>query len=215
MRLVNFVSAVALASAAILVTPDAMAQRNRGQAASVVVIDVNRVANDSALGRDMAAKLQQIQSQINTEAQALAPEQQSLEQEGQRLQRARGNLSDEQVRNHASLGPQFQQYAQRLRQFEVRRATLRGDMECSQGMALRDFSNIVNPIIQSVMRARGAGVVIGATSVQYVAPENDITSTVVQQLDQNAATRALNVTRHPVAECLPQQQQAQPPATGQ
>lgn len=206
MRFSNFVSAACVAAAFVALSADAFAQRNRrGDAPSVVAFSFQRVVNESVAGRDMAAKLQQIQTQVGTEAQALAPEEQSLTQEGQRLTRLRGNRTDEQIRNDAALAPQFQQFMQRRRQLEVRAATLRGDFECSQGIALRDFQTMVTPVAQSVMAARGASAIVDAASTFYVAPENDITTAVIQQLDQNPATRVANVARHPVAECLPQQ----------
>jgi hypothetical protein len=55
------------------------------------------------------------------------------------------------------------------------------------------------------MEARGAGVVLDANNVQMVLPQFDITTTVIQQLDQNEATRTANVTRRSVAECQQQQ----------
>ncbi|MBL8536316.1 MAG: OmpH family outer membrane protein [Hyphomonadaceae bacterium] len=207
MRLMSMVSAVAIAAAAFSSAPDAFAQRNRGQAAASVVVNYQRIAAESALGRDMAAKLQQVRTQIGTEAQALQPEAQSLEQEAQRLQNATRNMTPEQIRNHATWGPQFQQFGQRRQQHQARAAALQGDLECSQLISLRDFDRVVSPIIRSVMQQRGAGMVIDAGNVNYVAPEYDITNTVIQQLDQNQATRTANVTRHAVAECQAQQQQ--------
>ncbi len=205
MRFSSFVSAALAAAAFVSLSTDASAERRRGDAPSVVAFNFQRVVNESVAGRDMAAKLQQIQTQVNTEAQALGPEQQSLQQEQQRLTRLRGNRTEEQVRNDAALAPQFQQFVQRARQLEVRAATLRGDYECSQGIALRDFQAMVTPVAQSVMTTRGATAIVDAASTFYVAPENDITTAVIQQLDQNPATRVANVARHPVAECLPQQ----------
>lgn len=215
MRLLGVFAAATLAVASVSVSSDALAQRNRG-GSGVVFINFERVINESLLGRDMGAKLQQIQTQVAQEGQALAPEQESLEQEAQRLQRARGNLSDEQVRNSTTLAPQFQQFAQRRRQLEVRAATLRGDFECSQAVAARDFRNQVMPVVQSIMAARGANAVMDSSAAIYTNPDSDITAAVIQQLDQNANTRVANVARHPVAECLPQQQAQQPaPAPAQ
>jgi Skp family chaperone for outer membrane proteins len=210
----GWAAAAAIVAAMGTVSGDAQAQRNRG-AQGVVAINFQRVANESVLGRDMAAKLQQVQAAVGAEAQALAPEQQSLQQEQQRLTRLRGNRSEEQVRNDSNLAPQFQQFAQRARQLEVRAAQLRGDYECSQAIALRDFNNMVMPVVQNVMRSRNASTVLDSSSTFYVAPENDITTAVIQQLDQNPATRVANVARHPVAECLPQQQQPAQPAPQQ
>lgn len=204
MRLNLFATTAAAAALILAVAPSAMAQRGRNQGGDLVVVNYQRVANESALGRDMAAKLSQIQSQVASEAQALAPEQQSLEQEGQRLQQTLRNQSEEQIRGNA----QVQQYQQRARAFEARRSALRGDYECSEAIALRDFGNLVQPVIESAMRARNASVVLDSGAVRFVAPESDITTTVIQQLDQNPATRVSNASRHPVAECRPQQQPA-------
>jgi Skp family chaperone for outer membrane proteins len=214
MRLLGVLAAAALAAALASASSDAVAQRNRG-GSGVVFINFERVINESLLGRDMGTKLQQIQAQVAQEGQALAPEQESLEQEAQRLQRARGNLSDEQVRNSSTLAPQFQQFAQRRRQLEVRAATLRGDFECSQAAAARDFRSQVMPVVQSIMAARGASAVMDSAAAIYSNPDSDITTAVIQQLDQNPNTRVANVTRRPVAECLPQQTQQPAPAPAQ
>lgn len=210
MRLLSIVSAAAVALAAVAATPDAFAQRNRNQATTAVVINYQRVLAESALGRDMATKLNQLRQQIGTEAQSLAPEQESIEQEARRLQNTLRNQSAEQIRNN----PQAQALAQRQQQFQSRAAALQGDFECSQLIALRDFERLVSPVVRSVMESRGAGVVLDAGNVQMVLPQFDITNTVIQQLDQGESTRVASVARHPVAECQAQAQQqpAQAPA---
>jgi len=212
MRFLSIASAVAIAASVLLLTPDASAQRNRNnQAASAVVINYQRVVAESALGRDMAAKLQVVNQQIGAELQALAPEGQSIEQESQRLQTATRNMTAEQVRNNATYRPQFEALAQRLQTFQQRRNTLQGDAECSQLLALRDFDRLVTPVVRSVMESRGAGVVLDAGSIQLASPDMDITTTVIQQLDANAATRTATATRQSVTACQ-QQAPAQPPA---
>lgn len=209
MRLFSIVSAAAIAVAAFSITSDALAQRNRGnnQSASMVVVNSQRVLAESAIGRDMAAKLQTVRTQINTDAQALGPERQSIEQEMQRLQTTLRNQSAEQIRNN----PQAQAVAQRQQALQQRAATLQGDMQCSELMALREINRIVQPVVRSVMQSRGAGIVLDASSVSEVSPEYDVTSAVIQQLDGNEATRTINVARHSVAECQAQQP-AQAPA---
>jgi Skp family chaperone for outer membrane proteins len=204
MRLISFGLAAALVAAALAVAPDATAQRNRGQSTTAVAVNYQRVAAESALGRDMQAKLQQIRAQITAEAQTLQPEGNAIEAERQRLAQATRNLSAEQVRNHATYGPQFDALAQRLQQFQARTNGLQGDLECSQLFAVREFQRVVQPVVRGIMETRGAGIVIDSASTQYVAPEFDVTSAVIQQLDQNQSTRTLNVTRHGVAECQTQ-----------
>jgi len=210
MRLFSIVSAAAIAVAAVAVTPDASAQRNRNnnQSTTAVVINYQRVLTESAIGRDLQSKLQGVRTQISTEAQALAPERQSIDQEAQRLQNTLRNQSAEQIRNNA----QAQALAQRQQQFQQRAAGLQGDLECTQLIALRDVDLQIQPVVRSVMQSRGAGIVIDARNVTQSSPEYDITTAVIQQLDGNQATRTANVSRRPVAECAGQQQAAAPPA---
>lgn len=207
MRIMSCLAAAALVAVALSAAPEASAQRNRNNASTVVAINYERVLAESALGRDLAAKLQQVRQQVGTEAQALQPEGQSIEQERQRLQQATRNLTPEQVRNSSTWNPQFEALANRLEQFQRRGAALQGDYECTQLIALREFDRQVSPVVRSVMESRGAGVVLDARNVQLVLPDHDITATVIQQLDQNQGTRTANVTRRPVAEC-----QTAPPA---
>ncbi|GIK48121.1 MAG: OmpH family outer membrane protein [Hyphomonadaceae bacterium] len=204
MRLLSIAAAAAIAVAAFGVTTDAFAQRGRNQSTTAVVINYDRVLTESAIGRDLATKLQQVRTQINAEAQALAPEQQSIEQEAQRLQNTLRNRSAEQIRND----PQAQALAQRQQQLQTRAASLQGDMECTRLISLRDVELQIDPIVRSVMQSRGAGIVVDARTVNQFAPEFDITAAVIQQLDGNQATRTANVTRRPVAECSGQQQPA-------
>jgi Skp family chaperone for outer membrane proteins len=202
-------SAAAIAAVAFAATPDAHAQRgrNNNQSTTVIVVNYQRVLAETALGRDISTKLQQIRTQLATEAQALAPEQQSLEQERQRLATGTRNMTAEQIRASTTWAPQFQQFQTRLQQFQARTQGLQGDMECTQAMTLRDFDRQISPIVRSAMESRGAGVALDSSQVQMTLPAFDVTTTIIQQLDQNPATRTATVARHPVSEC-----QAQAPA---
>lgn len=213
MRLLSILSATAIAVVALAATPDAFAQRGRNnQSTTAVAINYQRVVAESALGRDMQTKLQQVRAQIGTEAQALQPEGQSIEQERQRLATATRNMTPQQIEASSTYRPQFEQLAQRLQQFQQRSQGLQGDFECTQLLSLREFDRAVSPVVRSVMEARGAGIVLDASSAQLVLPEYDITTAVIQALDQNQATRTSNVTRHAVAECTQQGAPAQAPA---
>jgi Skp family chaperone for outer membrane proteins len=193
-------AAAVLTVAAMTVAPDALAQRN--QATTVVVVNYQRVLNESALGRDMATKLQGVRAVIQQEVQGLAPEGQSIETERSRLAQASRNMTAEQIRSNSSMNSQFEALQTRIEQFQRRQAGLQGDMECSQALALRDFNNQVSPIVRSAMEARGAGVVLDAGNIQFVSPQYDITSTVIQQLDQ--ASRTSSAARRQLSECQTQ-----------
>lgn len=216
MRLMSIISAAAVAVAVTAAAaPDASAQRNRNQGGGTVVLNYERVLAESALGRDMQQKLNQVRTQIGGEAQALQPEGQAIEQERERLTTATRNMTPQQIQNSTTYRPQFEQLAQRLQQFQLRGQTLQGDFECTQLIALRDFRNQSEPVIRSVMQSRGAAVVIGAGNVQMFQPDSDITTAVIQALDGNQATRTATVARRAISECQtqqPGQPPAQPPA---
>jgi Skp family chaperone for outer membrane proteins len=197
MRLVGVISATALAVVSVGLATDAAAQRNRNNAASVVAINMERVLSDSAIGRDYSARLSQIAQQISTEVQSLAPEAQSVQQEAQRLAQVTRNMSQEQIRNNS----QVQAFNTRRQQLAARERGLQGDFECTRLITGEALLNQINPIVQAAARQRGAGVVINSSGAIYVAPEVDITATVIQQLDQNQATRTATVARHAVSEC--------------
>jgi Skp family chaperone for outer membrane proteins len=205
MRVVSLFSAAVLAVAAVSVSSDAFAQRNRGQATTAVVINYQRVAGESVLGRDLQAKLVALRQQFQTEAQSLQPEQQSLQQERERLTTAARNMTPQQIQASSTLAPQFQQFQQRLQQLEGRARGLETDMQCSQLIAMRDFDRQVAPIVQSVMTSRGAGIVVDSGNTTAFDPNFDITTTVIQQLDQNQNSRVANVARHAASECQSQQ----------
>jgi Skp family chaperone for outer membrane proteins len=212
MRLKSILSAAAVAVAVTaIVAPDASAQRNRNQGGGTVVLNYERVLSESALGRDMQQRLNQVRTQIGAEAQALQPEGQAIEQERERLATATRSMTPQQIQNSSTYRPQFEQLSQRLQQFQLRGQTLQGDFECTQLIALRDFRTQSEPVVRSVMQSRGAAVVLSANGVQMFQPDSDITTAVIQALDGNQATRTSTVARRAVAECQAQQP-AQPPA---
>jgi outer membrane protein len=200
MRLMSTVCAIAVAATAIAASPDAFAQR-RGQGASVVVVNYQRVLTESSLGRDLQAKLNQVRTTVAAEAQAMQPEAQSIEQEAQRLQQSLRNQSQQQLANNAEV----RALAQRQQALTQRAQVLQGEFECTQIISLRDVRNQVMPIVRAVMQQRNASVVIDSSQALEVTGDVDITTTVIQQLDQNTATRTANVTRRPVTECTQQQ----------
>lgn len=206
MRVMSVMCAVAAIAAAIAVTPDASAQR-RNQGTAVVVVNFQRVLSESAMGRDMAAKLGQVRTQLQTEAQTLTPEAQSIEQERSSLATATRNMSADQIRNNANLNARVEAFNTRAEQFQRRQAGLQGDYQCSEALAGREFRNAIQPIVRNVMQSRGATVVMDSGSTQSFDPSVDVTDTVLQQLD--AASRTSTAARHAVAECTAQ------PAAGQ
>lgn len=199
MRLWGIFAAAALAAGALAVATDASAQRNRNNAATVVVYNYDRLLAESNAGRGMASALQGVGQQINQELQALGPEVQSLQQEEQRIQQLTRNMNAEQRRGNS----QVQAFAQRAQQLQTRRAQLQGDMECTRAIALRSFNDQLLPLLRQVAEARGAGIVLDTGAVHYSASQFDVTSDVLQRV--NTSIPSVTVTRRPYTECVGQQ----------
>lgn len=201
----QFITAAVLVGA-MASAPEAMAQRNRNsQAASVIVVDYGRVAESSDLGRNMTTQLTQIGQQMQQELQ---PEATAIQAEEQSLRTALQGMTNEQIRANRALNTRRDAFAQRFEQFRARQASMSRDLEYTRQVALTDFNRQVQPIIQQVMEARGAGAVLDVGGVYHFAPSVNVTDDVVQRLNQGA--RTMTVTRQ--AAPAPQQQQ---PAAGQ
>ncbi|MFT3726713.1 MAG: OmpH family outer membrane protein [Terricaulis sp.] len=206
MRVFNYAAAVAVA--ALLAAPVAVAQQRGG---SVIVVNYQRVLAESALGRDMQSKLTTVGGQLQQEDTALNPEAQAIQAEEQRLQTAARGKTPAQIQADPTLGPQFTALQNRVNTFQQRKQALQGDAQCTRIMAIRDFENAARPALRSTMTARGAAVVIDSSNALISDPAADATTAVIQALDQNQSTRAMNVTLHRVAECQPPQQGAAAP----
>ena len=197
MRVLGMMTAAALALAAVSNASDAFAQR-RGNNMSVVAVNSARVITESAIGRDYTTKMGQIRQETFA---PLAPEAQAIQQEAQRLEQVTRSMSEAQIRNNS----QVQAFQTRRQQFATREQGVRADLACTQLITQQALMTQIRPVLQAVAQQRSAGVIVDASSAVYVAPEVDITSTVIQQLDQNQATRAATVARHAAAECQNQQ----------
>jgi Skp family chaperone for outer membrane proteins len=202
----HLIVAVAVAAAFTSVAPEAHAQRNRGggQAATVIVIDYQRIIESSNVGRDMTTKLNQIGQQMAAE---IAPEGQAIQTEQQSLAQAAQGMTPEQVRRNTSLNSRIEAFEQRVGQFRARQQALSRDMEYTRQVTINNFNTQITPVVRQVMEARGAGVVMDASGVNLMQPTANATDDVVQRLNQSIQT--MEVTRQSAP--APQQQ----PAGGQ
>lgn len=199
MRFLKPIFAAVALLAALGVAGPAAAQRGR-QAATVMIVDYQRIVASSDVGRDMTTKLNQINQQMQAELQ---PEAQAIQQEQQSIQQASANLSETQLRNNSALNQRAQAFTQRYEQFRVRNATMERDFNYTRAVTLNRFGEQIGPILREVMDARGAGVVVDASSVLLQGNGFDATDDVVQRLNQRV--RTIEVTR----QAAPQQQQQQ------
>ncbi|MBL8550753.1 MAG: OmpH family outer membrane protein [Hyphomonadaceae bacterium] len=205
MRPVKALIAAGAIAGALAFSPAAFAQAGSG---TIMVIDAERILEQTAAGRDMQTKLQQIAQQMQGE---ITPEQTSLQQEGQRLQGAMQGQTPEQVRANTQLAQQIEALQRRSQAFQQRQMGLARDLEYTRGQALAEFQRQTAPIILEVMQARGASAALEASIVSRYLPSIDATQDVLSRIDQRV--RTINVSR--LSAPPPPQQQAQAPAPAQ
>jgi outer membrane protein len=160
------------------------------QSGAAIIVNTETILTQSVAGRDMAQRLQAIQTQIQGELQ---PDRTWLQQEGQALAQAREGQTDEQVRANSQLVRRFEEFERRRQAFGQRLATLERDMQYTQLMAQQEFNRQLTPIVREVMQARNAQIAVDRGSVLMANEGVDATQDVLRLMDQRVQT--INVTR--------------------
>lgn len=180
----------AFAAALVLTFVALAAAPAHAQSGAAVIVNTETILTQSLAGRDMAQRLQAIQTQMQGELQ---PDQTWLQQEGQALAQARQGQTDEQVRANSQLVRRFEEFERRRQAFAQRLATLERDMQYTQLMARQEFNRQLTPIVREVMQARNAQIVVDRSTVLLANEGVDATQDVLRLMDERV--RTINVTR--------------------
>jgi Skp family chaperone for outer membrane proteins len=167
-------------------------QQAHAQAAqgSIVVLDTQALLANSAAGRSLAQQLQAIQQQMVTE---LTTEERAIRDEETRLQQAASGLSRDQLLSNSTLTSQMAANDRRAQALQQRAEANQRDLGYTQMMAAQDFNRQLTPILNEVMTARGATIVLDRSAVVTMADGNNITQDVITRLDQRVPS--VTVTR--------------------
>jgi Skp family chaperone for outer membrane proteins len=169
------------------------------QGGSVVVLNYQRVLAESAAGRDLGTKLNQIAEQMRAELQT---ETNWVQTEDQALrQLAQGQTQEQQARNTA-LQTRGRALTTRAEALRVQQVARERDLDYTRTHAVAELNRQLQPLVREVMTANRATVVISSDAVQWMDDSADITSDVISRLDR--AVRTVNVTRM-TAPAQPQQ----------
>ena len=159
-------------------------------AQAVIVIDQARVLATSAAGLDIQSKLQGIGEQVDRE---LEPEAEALETEQQSLDAQTQNLSREAIEARPDLISRIQSFQRRLVTFEQKRQKRARELAATRDQALQRFEEALRPVIAEVIRESSASVVLDRSQVIFAGEAADKTQAVITKLD--AATQTIQVTK--------------------
>lgn len=145
----------------------------------IVVVDIERLFEDSDLGRKMLAEHQADREALAAANQKLAAE---LEAEEQRLTDVRAETSPEEFRE---LADAFDDRVQQIRADSERRVR---DLERRRERMPVEFLNQVDQIILDLMRASGGVVLLDQRSVILRAEAVDITDRAIARINAEFGT---------------------------
>lgn len=159
-------------------------------ATSIIVVDMDRVGADSAAGKSGQTQLKTKLDSLQARGKSLAD---SLRTEEETLLKAR---------QANTMAPEaFQAKVKDLQTKQNSARTELGnreqELQRSQAYVRQQIFNAVGPIIQAVMRERGATIVLAREAALAVSPTLDVTAEVIRRLD--AALPRVNATAPAVA----------------
>lgn len=188
-RILFAASAVTMAVAASAAPPAAPPQGG-APTARILIIDIRRAIGESKVGGDIQRQSEVLQQQITKELQG---QKASLENEKHQL--------DQQTAIMAA-----DVKARRAREFEGKvkafqeRVQKRGTMlEAGMYKAQAEVQQALGPILQGIMRERGATILMDRAAVMLAASAIDVTQVATQRLDMKMTTVKVELVEPPKA----------------
>lgn len=163
------------------------------QGSNVIAIDEVKILRESKAGKDMATKLNNIETQMNNE---LTPERTTLQNEGKTLDGKLQGKSREQVNADAALVSELNAYQAKANAFAAKAQKASQEFSLTERVALATFNKALEPVLLQVIQEKNAQLVVSKSSVIYSADSIDATALVIQKLD--VATPTLAVTRQKI-----------------
>ncbi len=169
----------------------AAAQEVAAPAPRIIVIDRNVILRLSSAGQAMMGSVGTLSEQADTEFQSQAEQ---LQQEAQALQQ-----------QLAILAPDARQ--QRQEEFLIKQQALQDRVQQRQqriqgGLAIagQQLDQALQPILQDIMRERGANMVIDRSAVIFAAIDIDVTAAAIERLDEALPTLTVRLADPPAAQ---------------
>jgi Skp family chaperone for outer membrane proteins len=193
MRNLLFISAAVAA----LAVP-AAAQAQRVPAATIIVVDTDRIYQECNACRTAKAQLQSQAQALQTRQQTLASQ---LRPEGQSIQAAIQALNGKEP--DAALKKRVEDFQTKEQQANEELSRSQQNLQSIQANVVRQIEERLRPVINQVMTQRGANFAVDVDSTLAHAAGTDVTDAVLAGL--NTALPSVSLTP------LPQQQQQQQP----
>ncbi len=161
----------------------------------IVIVDMDRIVNDSAAGKTAGTEIQGKITGLQARASTL---QTQLKTEADAIQSGQANKS----LTGPALEQRAQAFGQKQQQAQQELGRLEGDIQASRQYVIRQITDAANPIITQVMRERGASIALAEGATLQHTASIDVTNDVITRLN----------TSLPRVSTTPPAQPAQPAA---
>lgn len=183
----NPIAMIATAFALVSVSAPAFAQ-------NIIVINEERILVESAVGQHIAARIQTISEEVQSELLAArAP----IDEEAERLNAETNGLTQEAIQQRPDLVQRIQTVSQQAQQFEVTRQRYANELVATERAAMRPVLEALQTVLQEVVEARQADIVIDRSTLVYSNQAVDASQDVIDRLNAVLPTVPVNRVRLP------------------
>jgi outer membrane protein len=166
-------------------------------ATTVLVIDMDRVLSESAVGQHIQTELSAIAEEIGTE---LETEETAVRAEVETFNTDTEDKTEEEIIADEALNQRRIEIQNQLVELGVSQQVKERELAATRNQALEPVLEALNDVLDSVVEARGGDVLLERPMVVYVGENADITEAVIAELNATMTTVEVERIRLPVAE---------------
>ena len=156
----------------------AIAQQAIGQA-KLMIVDFQRVQNESLVGQDYASQLNSARLSIETKEGEIVQE---LLAEKDELEKQKNIIAQEALQQRA------RELDQKAQQAEALVKQLRRDLNVSARQATLEIQRVLRPIVAEIMAEKSATVVVDKAIVYHFTGGLDVTAEIIDRLNSKITT---------------------------
>lgn len=162
----------------------------------IVIVDMDRIVNDSAAGKTAGAEIQGKITGLQSRATTL---QTQLKTDADAIQAGQANKT--------LVGPALEQRAQafgaKQQQAQQEMARLEADIQRSRQFVIKQISDASTPIVTQVMRERGASIALAEGATLQHSASIDVTNDVITRLNTSLPRVSTTPPAQPAAAAAP------------
>jgi outer membrane protein len=175
----HFLPSAAMAAALLFVGAlPAPALAQSAPAATIIVVDIERVVSQSAAGKAAMGEIQGKVTALQTRANAL---QGQLKTEADAIQAGQANKS----LAGPALDTRVKAFGQKQQSAQQEVGRLENEIQRSRQFVLQQISDGVGPIVSQIMKERGANIALPKGATLQHAAALDVTTEVITRLDKS------------------------------